>query len=59
MDRENYFSLKRITGDTSKVKYLGDYAKIGEISDPWYTRNFEKCFQEINKCLIELYKEIM
>lgn len=51
MDHENRYYLKRILGEDSeeKIHYLLEY--IGqsqtEIEDPWYSRNFEKAYQDI------------
>lgn len=56
-DEYNLDNLKRILPDISKVRKLLDY----DIDDPWYTREFDRCYEEIlegcNKLLIELEGE--
>jgi protein-tyrosine phosphatase len=51
MDEENMYNLKRIfAGDSkNKIHYLMEYTFTphAEIEDPWYTRNFEKAYQDI------------
>ena len=51
MDRENIRNMERIAGGDpgDKIHYLMEYAgKPGqEVSDPWYTRDFETAFQDI------------
>ena len=51
MDEENMYNLKRIfAGDSkNKIHYLMEYTSTpyAEIEDPWYTRNFEKAYQDI------------
>ena len=56
MDEENMYYLKRILGEDpeGKIHYLMEYTDTPSavIEDPWYTRNFEKAYQDINKgCL--------
>ena len=51
MDSWNYRNIERITGTDSKHKIhcLLEYAGIDrDISDPWYTGDFEKTYQDIN-----------
>ena len=53
MDRENIYSMKRIFGSDSKnkIRLLMDYCSGGEVSDPWYTRDFSLAFDDIqNGC---------
>ena len=51
MDEENMYYLDRILGDDTekKVHYLMEYTDTpnAKIEDPWYTRNFEKAYQDI------------
>ena len=42
-DENNFMNLKRMFNDTAKIEKLLDY----DIDDPWYTRDFDKCFKEI------------
>ena len=56
MDEENMYYLKRILGDDPmyKIHYLMEYTDTpdAKIEDPWYTRDFEKAYQDIYKgCL--------
>ncbi len=41
-DENNYNNLKQMFNDTSKIEKLLDY----DIDDPWYTREFDRCFNE-------------
>ena len=41
-DDNNLNNLIRILPDTSKVEKLLDF----DIDDPWYTRDFDRCFSE-------------
>lgn len=50
MDRENMDSMRRICGGdpTGKLRLLMDYTdRPGNVADPWYTRNFEKTWQDV------------
>lgn len=56
MDEENRYGLKRIVGDDSdkKIYKLLDFVdderlKEKDVDDPWYTRDFDLCFDEIEK----------
>ncbi len=52
MDSENMFYMKRLWPDDQgeKLRLLLDYTdNPREISDPWYTRDFEKAFKEIEE----------
>ena len=42
MDNENTYNMTSIFNDGKKVSLLN-----GVISDPWYTRDFEKAYNEI------------
>ena len=51
MDRENLWSMKRIYGGdpVKKLSLLLDYAgrEGEEVADPWYTRNFEAAWRDV------------
>lgn len=50
MDRYNYANLLSMTNQDpdNKIHLLLDFtARKGEISDPWYTRDFERAYQDI------------
>ncbi len=47
MDRENLYDLERILPSNDKTYLLSD----NEIDDPWYTRDFDLCFDEIYSCI--------
>ncbi len=55
MDRQNIRNIQRMTGSdgTGKLYLLKDFAEgMGgghEIADPWYTRNFDLAWKEINE----------
>lgn len=54
-DEENIYNLNRMFIDTSKVRKLS----INNIDDPWYTRDFDKCFNEIYEACLSLKEEIL
>ena len=67
MDDNNLYNLSRIIGGDkinnkfSKVKKLlwfcvknNNY--INDVSDPWYTRDFEKAYQDIYRGCYALYQ---
>ncbi len=49
MDNENYKNVLHLEGiDKNKVFKLCDFTKNPrEVADPWYTRNFEKAYEDI------------
>ena len=53
-DEYNYNNLKRMFNDISKVKMISEY----DVSDPWYTRNFDECFKEIYDGCIKIKNEL-
>lgn len=60
-DSENLFYLHKICGETyaSKIHLLSEYSgQTTEIVDPWYTRNFEKAYHEIQAGCEGLYSAI-
>ena len=62
MDEENMYFLGHILGDDpeKKIHYLMEYtdAPNSEIEDPWYSRNFEKAYQDIFKGCKGLLEEL-
>ena len=65
MDGFNEYNLLRIIGSDkdNKVHKLLDFTKEkGDIEDPWYTRNFDKVFNQIDngcRCFLEYLKTKM
>ena len=63
MDDENMHDLMRMTGrdPLKKVKMLMDYTdRPGEVSDPWYTGEFSKVYDDIYEgctCLLNALEE--
>ena len=56
MDEENSYGLRRIVGEDKdkKIYKILDFAedknlKGNDVDDPWYTREFSLCFDEIEK----------
>lgn len=59
MEDYNIQNLKRVVGDSNKYSLLLDYTDIpGNISDPWYSGDFEKAYNEINKGCIGLINKL-
>lgn len=61
MDNNNMKNLKRIiTNDyDNKISMLLDFTESrGVVSDPWYTRDFEKAYNDIYKGCTALYSYI-
>lgn len=61
MDDYNVINTKKIAGinNYNKIHKLKEYINSNEdISDPWYTRDFNKCYKEINECIINLYNSL-
>lgn len=59
MDRYNMNSLNGLFNDKdNKIKLLPTYAGLSCIDDPWYTREFERAYDEIEKSCKGLLKEI-
>ncbi len=53
MDSANIQNMKHILGESgkSKIHKLTEYTNSDDdISDPWYTRDFDKCYNDIYKC---------
>ena len=53
MDNSNMRRLEMICHDKDKkYRLLSSFMRLkDEVSDPWYTRDFESCYQEIDKYL--------
>ena len=52
MDRENWYDMMRMTGNDpdGKVSLLMDYTdRQGDVADPWYTRDFEATWRDVNE----------
>ena len=49
MDEENKREALRIFGGdpAGKIKFLAEYAGGGVIDDPWYSRDFQRAYREI------------
>lgn len=60
MDEQNYRAALRILGGDplNKVKRLTDYIGGGEIEDPWYTRDFDKAFRDIEAGVTALLDDL-
>ncbi len=62
MDSENMYYMKRMWKEDpeGKLKLLMDYSKSPrEVSDPWYTRDFETAYNDILEgctCLLSAIK---
>ena len=52
MDYNNLSNIKRIVGEdkNNKIHMLLEYTNLynGEISDPWYSGNFDRTYSEID-----------
>lgn len=61
MDSNNIYNLNRIIkkDNLNKVKRLLDYTSLKrDISDPWYTHDFNKTYEDIKIGLEGLYKAL-
>ena len=61
MDSANIRNMKRILrGDSdNKIHKLMEYTGSGaDVSDPWYTRDFERCYNDIYKGCEALLKAL-
>ena len=59
MDKENMRSMQRILGfdREGKIHNLLDYTERGgSVSDPWYTRNFDRAYDDIYEGCTALLK---
>lgn len=60
MDQGNYEYLINRFGYDIKIKKLTNYINSNkDIDDPWYTRDFDTCYKEIDECLNNLYMEVI
>ncbi|MBR6072352.1 MAG: low molecular weight phosphotyrosine protein phosphatase [Acholeplasmatales bacterium] len=61
MDRNNIYNLKRIFLDKdNKVHLFLEYAGINrDISDPWYTGNFDDTYRDIKLGIEAFYKYLI
>ena len=53
-DDANIRNLNRMFGESSKIRKLNNK----DVDDPWYTRNFDKCYNEIYEGCLKLKKEV-
>ena len=61
MDDSNVRNAKRILGEKNgqKCKKLLSYAgESGDVADPWYTRNFERAYEDIRRGLEGLLQSL-
>lgn len=62
MDDNNIYNLRRIIIDdyASKVHKLNHFrGSDKDVYDPWYTRRFDECFDEINKSCQAMFEYIL
>ena len=62
MDRENLYDMRRaFRGDPmGKVRLLMDYTgRPGDVADPWYTRDFEATWRDVEEGCRGLLKALM
>lgn len=58
MDAENKWALERLLSDDLLAK-CQPLRRKGEIADPWYTRNFELAYSQIDKACKERLGELV
>ena len=61
MDDSNVRNARRILGEKNgqKCKKLLSYAgESGDVADPWYTRNFERAYEDIRRGLEGLLQSL-
>ena len=61
MDNDNLYHMKRILGGDSahKIHALMEFTPYGgEVADPWYTRNFEKAYSDIERGCTALFQKL-
>lgn len=59
MDSYNLRNAKSILGDSPKIHRLSEFSHSNiDVDDPWYTREFENCYQEIYMHVNNLIKSI-
>ena len=62
MDRENLYYMKRICGGdpNGKIHLLMDYTTCpGDVADPWYTRDFEATWRDVEEGCRGLLKHLL
>lgn len=62
MDSANLANMRKICGvDTEdKIHLLMDFTKKpGDVADPWYTRNFDETWNDINEGCEALIKKLL
>jgi len=58
MDRNNIRNAERILGSSEKLCLLKDFTCGGDVSDPWYSGDFEGVYRDIEegcKAILEKY----
>ncbi len=60
MDKSNVRAVNRVVNDIdNKVKLLMEYAgQNRDVADPWYTRDFETTYNDINLALNHFVKQL-
>ncbi len=59
MDDSNVRNAQSILGENGyKCKKLLDYAGGGNVADPWYTRDFERSYQDVKRGLDGLLERL-
>ena len=57
MDQENIDDLNYFYNHSPKIHYLLEYCGIKrDVIDPWYSREFEKCYDDLYKGCLGLYQ---
>ncbi len=60
MDEHNIHNLNRLLGSSEKYSLLMDYAGLNrEVLDPWYSHDFETCYEDLVKGCAALLKYIL
>ncbi len=65
MDEENLYDMRRILGGDpeGKISLLLDYTdRPGDVADPWYTRNFDATWKDIEEgcsCLLQYLRPML
>lgn len=61
MDNANIRNMNRIFGgdEKGKIKRLMDFTEAGgEVTDPWYSRNFDSAYRDIYNGCVSLFEYI-
>lgn len=58
MDHQNLRNLQRFVGndEKNKVSLLLSYIGKGDLADPWYTGDFDRTFDDVQKACLALLK---